>query len=117
MKRLIIGALGATLLAGSAQACEEMEGGGTFLSNSQFPVRGFSYWTDKSPVTLIWNTGEVVAQVSPDDNGEFSLTVAAPTQPGIYTLTARQNRDDSEPVTITVKVLPQQTTDAQPAAD
>ena len=105
MKRMIAGAVFAVLASGSAQACEDMQGGGTVLSNAQFPVRGYSYWTDKSPVTISWNTGMVAASVAPDDNGEWSVVVTAPTAPGTYKLIARQNREDSEPVVITVSVV------------
>ena len=105
MKRLIAGIAGMVLASSSANACEDMKGGGTVLSNAPFPVRGYSYWTDKSPITVVWQNGELAARVSPDDNGEFAITVTAPSAPGTYRLVARQNRDDSAPVTITVSVV------------
>ncbi len=111
MKRIIAGAIGALTMIGSAQACEDMEGGGTVLSNAQFPVRGHSYWTDKSPVTIKWSTGQVAATATPDDNGEWSVTVTALPVPGNYKLIATQNREDSAPVAITVNVV-QRTADA-----
>ena len=105
MKRLLAGAMGGLLFVGGASACEDMHGGGTVLSNAQMPVRGYSYWTDRSPVTVAWENGQVVARVSPDDNGEFTIIVAAPAVPGTYKLVARQDREDSAPVTITVSVV------------
>ena len=105
MKRLIAGIAGAFLFIGGANACEDMQGGGTVLSNAQFPVRGHSYWTDKSPITIAWENGQIAARVSPDDNGEFAITVTAPSAAGTYKLVARQDRDDSAPVTITVAVV------------
>ena len=105
MKRLIAGIAGVFIVSGGANACEDMQGGGTVLSNAQFPVRGYSYWTDKTPITIAWDNGQVAARVSPDDNGEFAITVTAPSVPGTYKLVARQNRDDSAPVTITVAVV------------
>lgn len=112
MKRIIAGALGAFLAVGSAQACEDMEGGGTVLANAQFPVRGHSYWTDKSPVTIKWSTGTVAATATPDDNGEWSVEVKALAEPGSYKLVATQNREDSAPVSITVNIVPQRSADA-----
>ena len=105
MKRIIVGAMGAMLIAGSAQACEDMEGGGTVLANAQFPIRGHSYWTDKSPVTIKWSTGAVAATATPDDNGEWSVTITALPEPGNYKLVATQNREDSAPVSITVNIV------------
>lgn len=111
MKRTIAGAVAALLVGGTAQACEDMEGGGTVLANAQFPVRGHSYWTDKSVVTINWSTGALAATATPDDNGEWTVTVTALPQPGNYKLIATQNREDSAPVAITVNVV-QRTADA-----
>jgi hypothetical protein len=111
MKRIIAGVLGALVIFGSAQACEEMDGGGTVLSNTQFPVRGFSYWSDKSPVTIKWNTGQIAATATPNENGEWSVTITALAEPGAYKLVATQSREDSAPVSISVNIV-QRTADA-----
>jgi hypothetical protein len=111
MKRLIALGLTAALVAGPAAACEDMQSDKTVLSNADFPVRGHSYWTDKSPVSIKWGTGLLAATATPDDNGEWTVMIKAPAEPGSYKLVATQNRDDSAPVTITVNVV-QKTADA-----
>ena len=112
MKRIVAGALCAILAASGAQACEDMEGGGTVLTNAQFPIRGHSYWTDKSPATIKWSTGTVAATATPDENGEWSVTIKALPEPGSYKLVATQDREDSAPVAITVNVVPQRAAEA-----
>lgn len=105
MKTILAGAVGALLMVSGAVACEEMDSVKIIKISSEFSVRGFSYWTDKSPVTVSWQTGEKAGMAAPDQNGEWSLVLTAPEKPGTYTLVARQNRADSEPVKLTIDVV------------
>lgn len=106
MKTALIGALGAmVMMAGTAQACEEMTGEKVVQARAEFSVRGFSYWSDASTVTLEWSTGKLAGKATPDQNGEWSVVLVAPAEPGTFVLTARQDRPDSAPVTLTVEVV------------
>lgn len=100
------------LTAAPAAACigQMVVSPAVVVPGGEIKVRGFGFWADPRPVTLVWENGPVIAVVQPDPEGNFELTLRAPAAEGTFRIVATQGELDPAPfaVTLTVTAAPAQ---------
>jgi len=117
---VVLAAVLALALTGSALACGQMAPIDPARPGAKVTVSGYGYGYEggERPVSLVWaSTGDLAGRAFIDGNGVFTAGIVAPIAPGPHDIIVREGDADPTPARITISVIASRFAASTPVAE